>query len=166
MKKLFFLIPLLFSVATFAQTTKSNPTPLAQYGQMLVSGKTYTGTYLDTTTTGTLYLYSCKGSNGSLKQSPTYGYHKGTVTVNVLKISGTPAGTLSLESSPDSLHWGAACYFTGGYVDTFQITNVSTLQTKKFIIDGIVEPYIRVNATGRGTYSMSVNGFYWFDGQK
>ena len=110
MKKLLILSAILFtSVVSFGQANpypapNSQPAPFTMTGQMLNTSSTFIYEVLDTATDAqTLYLYTCKydATTHLPVVYPVYGYGTISFIVKSLKISGTPAGTVSLEESFD-----------------------------------------------------------------
>lgn len=123
---------LFMSVASFAQTNsvvdmKSNP----------ASGQSITDTV---TNTATVYLTSPKVA-GSPK-SVTVGF-------KAVKISGTAAGTVTLQGSNDNVDFYSAS------ATTFTITDVAT-QVTSWAITGAPYLYYRVSCTGSGTSSYTL----------
>jgi hypothetical protein len=104
---------------------------------------------LDTVTnTGTNYL------SGYTDKSA------GTVTIQAVmaKLSGTPAGTVTLQGSVDGSNWvtvtGTA---TGVQTGAFTATNV-TSQSTSWTLVGNPYPWYRVTWTGSGTMSCTLAG--------
>jgi hypothetical protein len=164
MKRLLTLFALLISFASFGQPLTHNETiPFIIKGQMLQSGKTYTGNFLDTVTdAGTIYLYTCVGSNGSLRQGPVYGTGDLEVKFWYTKISGTPAPIIRLESSFDSTNWANEPYYTN-YTDTLAIGAVQPTFNKTWYISNKVAPYYRIKITVSGTQSSSYMAQYFLN---
>ena len=135
------------SFCSTAQVVSSTPFPGTQYGQMLVTGKTYTGTYLDTlTNNGTLYLTTCQGSNGALTLGPVANEGIMEIRVKETKISGGPYGTWRLESSLDGVTWGNEANYNN-VADTVLMDSASATRVKTWYFTGYCAPYYRVNVT-------------------
>lgn len=120
------------SVASFAQSSqvvdmKSNP----------ASGQSITDTV---TNTATVFLTSPKvlGSPKSI-----------TVGFKAVKISGTAAGTVTLQGSNDNVD-----YYTAS-ATTFTITDLAS-QTTSWVLTGAPYLYYRVSCTGSGTSSYTL----------
>lgn len=77
-----------------------------------------------------------------------------TIWVSVTKISGTVAGTITLQGSIDGTNWKALnTPNTATALATFTATDASA--TYHWIISGSPMPYYRVSWTGAGTMSAS-----------
>lgn len=83
----------------------------------------------------------------------TGGYSKVSVQINVQKVSGTPAGNVVLYGSLDGVN-----YTSLG--DTLKLSNVTTVQTATFAIDGAPYVYYQVSGTGTGTMVAGVSVWY------
>ena len=162
--------------------------------------------FLDTTTTGTstMFLYIAasgnlvnvfNSSNSSTNNPPYYGpilpiaaadtfvpfpiYNDATlsITVNITKVSGTPAGSVTVESSPDGFHWGpihtsnnrvVSSVLTGTVTaantlsspDTMTINNVSGVQAYTFIVTNDV-PYHRLRIATTGTETSTAQAWFF-----
>jgi hypothetical protein len=164
MKKLFTLLAILVSVASFGQITDTSYSPFTRQGQMLVYAKTYTGTYKDTATNATTVTLSIvKGKNGHLFYNTnfwTYGYEALAIRVTGTKISGTPAGTVKIQSSTDSVNWADEVFYNG-VVDTLQIID-QTSNSKTFRAMVRDANYYRAVITTRGTQVTSWVAFWEF----
>ena len=135
------------SMASEAQTVSSVPWPFTQYGQMLVPGKTYTGTYKDTlNNSGSLFLTACvRNAAGALVPGVILGDGVLEVKVWETKITGGPYGAMTLESSFDGVNWGpqASTY------DSTVIDSATSIRRKTFHVSNADKcaPYIRVRIT-------------------
>lgn len=139
MKKIgiLFTVAMLFiSVASFAQTNavvdlKSAPS----------SGSHITDTV---TNTGTAFL------TARISGSPTVG----NIAFRAVKISGTAAGTASLQGSNDNIDFFSAS------ATTYTVTDVAT-QTFTWPLTAFNYLYYRVTVTGSGTssYTIKANAF-------
>lgn len=134
MKKLFSLFVLMAFLITLSH---------AQVTTMTLSGDTVVNT-------GTKFC--------SLRLAQSY--KKVTVQALITKISGTVAGTLTLQGSIDGTNWvtaDTASFVTEGAA-TFTATNVAT-QNKTWIMNG--DPYLwyRLSYTGTGTMSATLKGY-------
>lgn len=122
---------------------------VAAMSQTVIKSAAYPTNSIDTVTdAGTKYLSitSANTINGTQKVV--------TVAVNVLKISGTAGGTLSLEGSLDGTNWYAAS------ATTATVLNVSTAQAFKWTIVDFGDIYLRVKYVGTGTMSASFGAKY------
>jgi hypothetical protein len=183
MKRIFSLLTaLLICLTSFAQTRATTasrenpnyvPVPYCMQGQMLNIANAYPGNALDTSVTGSTTSYLYVAINGSLAipevnpvtaadtfvPYPIWGVGLMTITVNVLKISGTPACTITLEESTDAVHWSPcpADVIADG-VDT--VANVATTQQFTFKRRFKSSPHTRVKFSWSGTETSSYSSFY------
>jgi len=94
----------------------------------------------------------------SLKVAKTY--RSTTIQVVITKVSGTVAGTVTMQGSLDGVTWmtlDTACMLTDGPA-TFVATNVAS-QSKAFIIDGSPYFWYRASYTGSGTMAAIISAF-------
>lgn len=82
-----------------------------------------------------------------------------TVTMQavVTKLSGTAAGTVTVQGSNDNTNWETVntSYITS---QTLSVTNVTT-STKLFVVTGSPYAYYRLSYTGSGTMSCTLAGY-------
>jgi hypothetical protein len=85
-----------------------------------------------------------------------YGYNYLTIQPIVTKISGTPAGTLTLQGSNDGTNYVTVntSYIKGG-VATLSVTN-QNVNSRFFVVTGSPYEYYRVSYTGSGTMSCTL----------
>jgi hypothetical protein len=179
-------IAICFSLTSFAQGTRVTtpsrnnpnyvPAAYCQAGQLLNIANAYPGTLLDTPATGTQTTYLYTAINGSLAAPkvtpsvaadtfvpyPVYGDGQLTIVVNGLKISGTPAGKVVLEESPNGIIWGnSPADVVASTTDT--IANVATVQ--KFTFKRSVKscPFYRVRIETNGTQQSSWSAQYFLN---
>lgn len=128
-------ILLLLSVSTFAQTNA-----VVDMKSAAASGSHITDTV---TNTATVFLTSPK-----IALSPK----STTVGFKAVKISGTAAGTVTLQGSNDNVDFYTAS------ATTFTVTDVAT-QTTSWVLVGSPYLYYRVTCTGSGTsvYTLKSN---------
>jgi hypothetical protein len=116
-----------------------------------VQFKSQYGNTVDTvTSTAAKYLYV----------KPIVGFYK-TVAVyfNADEISGTTAGTASLEVSTDSLHWSS--YYAS--MDTsynYSLQDVATPQGFRWLLKDFGDKYLRIKTAGSGTPSVKISAYY------
>lgn len=134
MKKLITLL-LFAAVVSFSSTAQSNLTSV------------YSNTSDTVTNSGTKYMYT-----GAVK-----GFQK-TVAIQytLTEISGTTAGTISLEASIDGLNY-YSYYGSQDSAYTFTAADVSS-QTFRFLVKDVGDLYFRVKYVGSGTMSSRVTG--------
>jgi hypothetical protein len=144
-KYIFGLLAIAFSLSVSAQViVPLTGTPMVKSYSNSSHVKTYL-TYDSVTNTGTNYLTNKVITSGIAQ----------TVSVqwNAVKISGTVAGTVTLQASLDGLNFFA---ITGNAtventtISTFTATDVAT-QTKAWVIKNNPFPWYRVSWTGAGT---------------
>lgn len=86
-----------------------------------------------------------------------------TVNIQVVatKISGTVAGTMTLQGSNDGSNYSTIdTAIVKSRYSTFTATDVAT-QTTHFVIEGSPYRYYRVSWTGSGTMSARIYGYVW-----
>jgi len=104
------------------------------------------------TNTGTKYLYLA---------SPISGYQKAvSVNVNLTKISGTVAGSVTLEASLDGVNYYNAFLGTDSTY-SFSPTDVAS-QSYRFKLNDFRDRFLRVKYTGAGTMSAIIAGKYLY----
>lgn len=87
-----------------------------------------------------------------------------TVAAQIVKVSGTVAGTLTMQGSVDGVNFftvDSASYITDGNINspaTYTATNVA-LQQKVWIFDGAPYLWYKLSYTGSGTMSAILNGY-------
>lgn len=140
MKKLGILLMtamLFVSVASFAQTTNA----VVDLKSAPASGAHITDTV---TNTATAFL------TARIPGSPAVG----NIGFRAVKISGTAAGTASLQGSNDGVDFYAAS------ATTYTVTDVAS-QTFSWALSGFNYLYYRVTVTGSGTssYTIKANAF-------
>lgn len=175
MKKIMTVVALLISATVFGQANKTTtptflhpnytPVPFVRVGQMLNILNAYPGTLLDTVTnTGSVYLYTADAGTplvavDTFVPYPVIGAGSISFVVTGTKISGTPAGNISLEQSADGVNWGPCRQSASVYMDTATITNTSTIaytwdKQVKYAL------YYRIKITGAGTQATSWKAYY------
>jgi hypothetical protein len=183
MKRLFALSVAIFSLfSVSAQVVYPSPitqlAPNIYRGQMLNTSNTHVGQRNDTATDGTaLYLYTCKiASTGLPVAYPLLEGGTLSILVSGIKVSGTAAGSISLQESYDGTNWapvrGSAQVpvstsvgtVTTTYVnqDAFTITDVSTQQSYSWDLPTFGAPYYRVKVLGSGTQTSSWKAWFCF----
>lgn len=183
-------VALLISVASFGQKTiplpSTIPTPGAFTGQLLNLSNTYPSATNDTATNTTaLYLTVAAWNTTTLLPYiyPLFGSGTITFVVNGVKISGTPAGSITLEESTDGTHWAQSrvsidpvisstrtvsaldsntATYTMLYADMYTILNVSTTQAFSINLPSKPVPYYRIKILGVGTQTSSWKAWYFF----
>lgn len=83
-----------------------------------------------------------------------------TVQVNIVKISGTVAGTVTLQGSVDNVYWSTATSGALAITATYTATDVAT-QSKNWVIANSPYKYYRATWTGTGTMSATIGGVVW-----
>ena len=116
------------------------------------------------TNTGTNYLTSGYPQSGSTYSgSPVAivnpAYYT-TVQVNITKISGTVAGTVTLQGSIDGTNFSTATSGMLAITATYTATDVAS-QSKNWIIAGNPYRFYRVSWTGTGTMAASMTANIW-----
>ena len=110
-----------------------SPTPFSATGAMLntanavnYAGQT-AGSFLDTVGASATVYFSIADSNVNLGWTPYMlpGWGQISFGVNVVKISGTPTGTVTLQSSPDGVNWASRSYTTP-MTDTMNLVTAVT----------------------------------------
>lgn len=94
----------------------------------------------------------------SLKVARTY--RSTSIQVVVTKVSGTVAGTVTMQGSLDGVTWvtlDTACMATEGPA-TFVTTNVAS-QSKVFLINSSPYYWYRASYTGSGTMAAIISAF-------
>jgi hypothetical protein len=158
------LFAVVLSLGLNAQTVQSIQAPFTVWGQMLVPAKTYAGTYRDTVTNAsTIYLTTCKGSNGSLTAGAVYGQGVMNISLSCTKITGAPFGSAKLEQSYDGSNWYMASPTYNNQMDSLIIDSVSATKTKTWTIADNCAPYYRVKLTLTGTQSSSYISQYFLN---
>lgn len=88
-----------------------------------------------------------------------YGYNSLTIQPVVTKISGTAAGTVTLQGSNDGVNYVTVnTSYIAGASATMTVTNVTT-STRLFVVTGSPYEYYRLSYTGSGTMSCSLKGY-------
>lgn len=183
MKRLIALSAAIFSLfSASAQVTYPDPivrlAPNVYRGQMLNTSNTHVGQRNDTATNSTaLYLYTCKiASTGLPAAYPLLEGGTLSILVSGIKVSGTAAGSISLEESFDGTNFapvrGSAqvpVATTSGTVtttytnqDAFTITDVATQQSYSWDLPTFSAPYYRVKVAGSGTQTSSWKAWFCF----
>lgn len=146
----------LFTAPSIAQVVMSSPTPGTVTGQLLVPGKTYTGTYKDTfNNAGTNYLFICTGRNGALDTGAVWGFGFFQISFTETKISGAPYGNVRVEQSFNGVDWYPAVYYPNtNYQDTTIIDSAATTRSRTYTVLKVA-PYYRLNIKLTGTQSSS-----------
>lgn len=156
------------------QAYPSNFTKLAPNkfrAQLINTSNALPNAVLDTATDATaLYLTVAKRNTSNLGVAyPLLEGGKATVIVTGVKISGTVAGTISLEQSFDGTIWApyknslqvpvstttGTVTTTYGTNDAYTMQNVSTVQSTSIEVPELNAPYLRVKVGGSGTQSSS-----------
>lgn len=83
-----------------------------------------------------------------------------TVQIEIVKISGTVAGTVTLQGSLDGTNWSTATSGALAITATYTATDVAT-QSKNWIIVNNPYKYYRATWTGTGTMSATIAGRVW-----
>lgn len=175
----------LTDVATNSQTTEIADNPYRFYKVQVVGSGTMAGTLsgyilansyggsstiqaLKSVINNALDTVTNAGTKTLTSAKTTLPYKTISVDVTVTKLSGTIAGTITLQGSVNGVNYvtvptafietpsGQAPYSTGGAA-TFTATNVTT-QTKIWSIIGHPYVYYRVSYTGSGTMSGTIKG--------
>lgn len=128
MKKILALAFLCFSIASFSQDSFKSP---------------YSATSDTVTNTGTAYLtVSCDSK-----------YPTAIIVTTVTEISGTTAGTITLQGSLDGSTYVALTDSTTiPEITTKSPEDVTTAQNFRWVVQNIW-PYLRISYTGAGTMS-------------
>lgn len=139
MKKILFLS--LFATLCFAS-------------QAQVALKSQYGNAIDTVdNTGTKYLTL---QNSSLTATPITSFYKvASVAVGVTEITGTTAGTITVQASLDNTVWYDvySSISNTGATYSFAPADVTTLQAYRFRINSWSDRYLRIKYVGAGTMS-------------
>lgn len=98
------------------------------------------------TNTATKYVYTARVA----------GFSLAGVVVNLTEISGTTAGTITLEASQDNVTWYSA-YYSTDTTYSFTATDVAT-QSFRFKVVNFIDNYLRVKYVGSGTMSTKIAG--------
>lgn len=128
----------------------------AQYSDAVLL-TSITGYYGDTVTnTATKYLYYTNGLSAPQLKGVL---HTSAIAITVTKISGTVAGTISVEGSLDGVNYYNVynSHFAGSDISNYNYTatDVST-QTFRFAPPFWADLYLRVKYTGAGNMSAKV----------
>lgn len=168
------------------------PTPNVQVGQLLDITNSYyylnvtpfvKNSFKDTTTTGTATKYLYVAIRGTLS-SPTVApvvaadtfvpypiWADGTISfvVSGIKVSGTPAGSITVEQSADGLIWSPVhtsnnrvAAGTMSSPDTLVINSGSSIQAYSWDYPVKFQPYYRLNISTTGTETSSWRAWYCF----
>lgn len=89
-----------------------------------------------------------------------HSYKQVTIYALITKISGTVAGTLTLQGTVDGTNWitvDTAALCTEG-ASTFTATNVAS-QSKTWIVNNAPYLWFKLSYTGSGTMSASLKGY-------
>lgn len=180
MKKILFLFAILISFSVSFGQSLTSPTPGVTTGQMLNTSNTHPSQTNDTLTdAGTLYLsitqWTTAVSTTRLPALyPLYGSGTLSIIINGVKITGTPAGTVSLEESTDGVHWAqvrlsvmpiiatADTAYVYTFYDLLTIANVSTTQSLSWNLATKPVPYYRLKIAGSGTQTSSWKAWFYF----
>lgn len=116
------------------------------WGQYEASGATF-----DTLkTSAAVYLYT----------GPLWGVKDKTdITAISTEISGTTAGTITLEASQDGTTWGPY-YDSKDSVYSKTLTDVTTAQVYRWDLTNSSDTYYRIKWVGSGTVSVTLTGTY------
>ena len=184
MKKLLLIFIAIFSIAG-AQAQVSYPSNFSHLSpdvykvQMLNTSNTIPNAVLDTATDGTaLYLTVAKRvtSTGLSTAYPIYENVTMSVIISGIKVSGTLAGTLSLQESFDGVVWGPVrnatqvpvATLTGSTTttysngDSYTLTDVATTVSYSWDLLYRFAPYYRVKVLGSGTQTSSWRSWLCF----
>lgn len=185
MKKILFVFIALLALTQAQGQTNPYPSPIAMpapnvfRAQMLNVSNTIPNAVLDTATDATaLYLTLAKRTSTGLATAyPLYRSGSLSITVTGVKISGTPAGSITVEQSYDGSVWAPIHYATAVPLssltstsvtttytssDVFTITNVATVQANSWDFPKKYAPYLRVKIAGTGTQTSSWRAFFTF----
>lgn len=168
MKRLFaFLMCVLVSTCAMAQAKSAAPLTdrdaFTVTGQLVNLSNSIAGATNDTANNAaTIYLTLAKWSSTGVPSAfGLMGNGSLSVVVNGVKITGTPAGTIRLEESPDGVHWGPCP--SGAFVDAVDtILNVATVQKYTFSREVKLSPFYRAAITTIGTQSSSWQAWLCF----
>lgn len=169
------------------------PTPYIQVGQMLDITNSYyylnvtpfvKNSFKDTTTTGTATKYLYVAIRGTLASPtvapvsavdtfvpcPIYGVGVLSFMVSGIKVSGTPAGSITVEQSPDGLVWSPVhtsnqrILYAAGVTapDTLVINSGTAIQAYSWDYPVKYMAYYRLNISTTGTETSSWRAWYCF----
>lgn len=129
------------------------------YGYLYASYKIGTNSFRTFTGSGDTCVNTATIKNDF---EPTLGYSSMTIQPVVTKISGTAAGTVTLQGSNDGVNYVTVntSYISGGSA-TMSVSNVTT-NTRFFIITGNPYHYYRLSYTGSGTMACKMNSYFLF----
>lgn len=125
---------------------------------------------MKSTTYPTLYLDTVTNSGtNSVTLQVQQSYQSLGIQVVVTKLSGTAAGTVTLQGSNDGSNYvtvstayleaiSSAAPFTTSGTATLSVTNVTT-NTKIFVVRGSPYQYYRLSHTGSGTMACTLKGY-------
>ena len=88
-------------------------------------------------------------------------YHQVSIHALMTKISGTVAGTLTLQGTVDGVTWvtvDSALYAGTATASTFTATNVAS-QSKIWIVNNSPYLWFKLTWTGTGTMSATLKGY-------
>lgn len=171
MRYLLFLV-LIFTATTLTYGQGKTPTfyhpnyvpaPFCIAGQMLNTSNAYPGTQLDTLAASTtINLTIADAAVTTFAPYPVFGTGTITFIANCTKISGSPAGTITIQKSGDGATWAPIVAGTVAGSDTFTIANVSGVQSYSWDKPIKYAPYYRgVIATTSATQSLTCKMNYF-----
>lgn len=130
------------------------------FGYMLVNGQSGAGQSANLLSTYSNVIDTVTNSATNTIVLRVKGWYKTVVVQPVItKISGTAAGTVTLQGSNDGTNYvTVSSSFSDG--QTLTVTNVTT-STKLFKITGSPYAYYRLSYTGSGTMSCKLRGYFF-----
>lgn len=160
-------ILMFFAFGSFAQGTSYQKMakvvsnlPTTAYKLIISDTVTNTGTNFLTTGYPQLTSYTSATYSGSAVAITTPALTT-TVQANLTKISGTVAGTVTLQGSLDAANWTTVTGTTTGVqTGAFTATNVASQATVWTLVNSPYRFY-RVTWTGTGTMAASMTAFVW-----
>lgn len=172
MKKLIVLIALFSSILSQAQTSlprlaapNKYISAFEQVGQLVNIASTYPNVVLDTITTSstaaTTYLSTGQYNGATPALFALTGSGTMSFTISILKISGTPAGSIALQGSINGSQWGPIHDGSLLSSDTLQLSNTATAQQYTWGLGSKKFPYYRLCVIcPSSTQSISFSGWY------
>jgi hypothetical protein len=122
-------------------------------GSFAQSPTSLKATWGESSPTGSATLATTNTTPGYLYSQAIVGYKDVTnITVASIEVTGTTAGTLTLEASMDGTNW----YNVYNSTDTtysFALSDVTTSQVYRWQLLGVANKYYRVKSTGSGSPS-------------
>lgn len=127
-------------------------------GKVYTSGSTYTHNALSMKSSYSLTSDTVDNTGtGYVELTTSQYYDKISVQVVVTKLSGTAAGTVTLQGSNDGVNY-VTYNSTLSSARTLTVTNQTT-NTAVFVITGTPYKYHRLSYTGSGTMSCTLKGY-------